>query len=368
MSDRSGPVGIGVIGAGVISNTYLENLTHFADTEVLAVGDLFPAAAERQAKAHGVAAFGDVATVLDHPGVELVINLTIPAAHAEVAAQAVAAGKHVWNEKPLALDRPSAQALLDQADAAGLRVGCAPDTILGEGLQTARRVIERGDIGTPLTGLILLQTAGPDVWHPNPAFLFGLGAGPLFDMGPYYLTALMQAFGPVAQVAAVTSKPRERRVIGSGPKAGEEFDVVMPTHVGALLQFESGQSAQATFSFDSGVGRTVLEVNGTEATMLFPDPNTFGGEIKIQRRGTKEWETVESTTQRSARGTGALDMARAIREGRPHRARGELAYHVLDTMLAISEAGESGGFTPVESTTAIPDLLPVDWDPDARTV
>ena len=254
------PVGVGVIGAGTISDTYLENLTRFADTEVLAIGDLVTEAARAKAAKYDVPAAGDVATVLGHSGVEIVVNLTIPAAHAEVATEAIGAGKHVWNEKPLALDRVSGQSLLRDADAAGLLVGCAPDTFLGPGLQMACQLIEQGLIGTPLTGLALLQLPGPESWHPNPAFLYAAGAGPLFDVGPYYLTALVQVFGSVSSVAALGSKAKERRVIGSGPKAGEEFDVTVPSHVSALAQFESGQSAQGIFSFDSALPRTLLEV------------------------------------------------------------------------------------------------------------
>jgi predicted dehydrogenase len=317
----AGPVGIGVIGAGTISDTYLENLTSFADTEVLAIGDIFPEAAKEKAAKYDVAAAGNVAIVLDHPDVEIVVNLTIPAAHAEVASQVIAAGKHVWNEKPLALDRVSGQSLLRDAEAAGLLVGCAPDTFLGEGLQSACRLTEQGIIGTPLTALALLQLPGPESWHPNPAFLYAVGAGPLFDIGPYYLTAVAQVFGPVSSVAALGSKARERRVIGSGPKAGEEFDVMVPSHVSALVQYESGQSTQAIFSFDSALPRTLLEVNGTEATMLFPDPNYFDGDVAIRRRGGEKWEKVATTTAKSSRGTGVLDMARALREGRPHTAR-----------------------------------------------
>src|SRR5215218_4135795 len=221
------PVGVGMIGAGTISDTYLENLTRFADTEVLAIGDLVTEAAREKAAKYDVPAAGDVVTVLDHSGVEIVVNLTIPAAHAEVATRAVAAGKHVWNEKPLALDRVSGQSLLRDAEEAGLLVGCAPDTFLGPGLQTACRLTEQGMIGTPLTALALLQLPGPELWHPNPAFLYAVGAGPLFDLGPYYLTALAQVFGPVSSVAGIGSKARERRVIGSGPKAGEAFDVMV---------------------------------------------------------------------------------------------------------------------------------------------
>jgi predicted dehydrogenase len=303
-----------MIGAGTISDTYLENLTSFADTDVHAIGDIVPEAARLKAAEYDVAAAGDVDTVLNHPGVEIVVNLTIPAAHGEVASQVIAAGKHVWNEKPLTLDRFSGERLLNDAAAAGLRVGCAPDTFLGTGLQTACRLTEQGMIGTPLTALALLQLPGPESWHPNPAFLYAAGAGPLFDLGPYYLTALVQVFGSVSSVAALGSKARERRVIGSGPKAGEEFDVTVPSHVSALAQFESGQSAQAMFSFDSALPRTLLEVNGTDATMLFPDPNYFDGDIAIRRRDGEDWETVATTTAKSFRGTGVLEMARALRE------------------------------------------------------
>jgi predicted dehydrogenase len=364
----SGSVGIGVIGAGTISDTYLENLTSFADTEVLAIGDIVLKAAQEKAAKYDIPAVGDVATVLDHPGVEIVVNLTIPAAHAEVASQVIAAGKHVWNEKPLALDRFSGGRLLQDAEGAGLRVGCAPDTFLGSGMQTACRLIEQGIIGTPLTALALLQLPGPELWHPNPAFLYAAGAGPLFDLGPYYLTALVQVFGSVGSVAALGSKARERRVIGSGPKAGEEFDVTVPSHVSTLAQFESGQSAQAMFSFDSALPRTLLEVNGTDATMLFPDPNYFDGQIAIRRRGGEDWETVAVTTAKSSRGTGVLEMARAVREGRPHRAPGALAYHVLDTMIAIAESVESRAFSDVASSVDKPPLLPDDWDPLAQTI
>ena len=368
MADRRGPVGVGVIGAGTISGTYLDNLNRFPDTEVLAIGDIYPDVARARASEHGVPNAGDVDAVLGHPGVEIVLNLTVPAVHAEVAQLVIAAGKHVWNEKPLALDRAAAAKLLEQADAAGLRVGCAPDTILGEGLQAARRVVERGEIGVPLTALVLFQNPGPDLWHPNPAFLFQQGAGPLFDIGPYYLTALVQIFGPFAAVAAIGSTSRKTRVIGSGPRAGEEFAVTVPSHVSASARFASGQSATMIFSFDSPVRRTLLEVTGTEATMVHPDPNRFGGDIVVQRRGADEPTVVLSAPEQSTRGTGVLDMARAIRARRPHRADGRLAYHVLDTMISISDAIGAASYLPVESSVEVPALLPDDWDPAARTL
>ena len=260
------------------------------------------------------------------------------------------------------------RSLLDAAAASGLRIGVAPDTILGPGVQSALRAIARGDIGRPLTAMTAFQGPGPESWHPNPAFLFQEGAGPLFDIGPYYLTALVQAFGPAKAVAAIGSKASEQRTIGSGPKEGEKFDVTVPSQTSALATFESGQSLTTIFSFDSPVPRTLLEITGTEGTLLVPDPNTFAGEIKVRRRGAEDWEVLETTTELSSRGTGALDMARAIREGRPLRAQGALAYHVLDIMVSMAESGEQHQFVDVESTVEKAELLPADWDPMAATL
>ena len=344
---RTGPVGIGVIGAGNISSQYLQNLTQFPDTRVLAVGDAIPDVARAKAAEHGVPVAGDASVVVGHPEVEIVVNLTIPAAHAEIAERAIAAGKHVWNEKPLAADLADARRLLAAADRAGVRVGGAPDTFLGAGL---------------------MQSPGPDSWHPNPAFLFQDGAGPLFDIGPYSLTALVQVFGPVASVAAVGSTARPRRVVGSGPRAGETFEVTAPSHVGALIRFESGGSAQAIFSFDSPQERALLEITGADAMIVVPDPNEFDGKVRIRRLGAARTVTAATAVARSWRGTGVLDMARAIRAGRPHRATGELAYHVLDVMSAIAESARTRAFAMVESRVARAEPLPADWDPQARTL
>ncbi|MEA2519416.1 MAG: hypothetical protein QOF49_1496 [Chloroflexota bacterium] len=358
---------IGIIGAGVISDEYLRNLAAFPDTRVVAIGDLRVDAAQARAAAHGVAAAGSVAVVLDDPTVEIVVNLTIPEAHADVAEQALTAGKHVWNEKPLALDRRGARAILDAAEATGLRVGCAPDTFLGAGLQAARRMILAGAIGEPLTAIGMVQSPGPDAWHPNPAFLFGAGGGPLLDLGPYFLTALVQLLGPIGSVAAVASQARAERSVGSGPRAGEVFAVGVPTHVGALLAFAAGQSAQLTASFDSAVPRVLFEIAGRDGTMILPDPNAFGGDIGVRRAGAPETETVARTEPRSTRGTGVLDMARAIREDRPHRADGALAAHVLEVMLAIGESAATGAFVAIDSRPSIAALLPADWDPYVAT-
>lgn len=363
----AGPVGVGVIGAGVISTQYLENLTRFPDVRVLFVSDIDVARAQAQAEKFGVPGFGTTQELLAHPDIEIVVNLTIPAAHVEVALQALAAGKNVWTEKPIALDRESGKALLDEGHRLGLRVATAPDTFLGAGLQTGRRLVADGAIGTPLTALTLFQASGPESWHPNPDFLYAKGAGPLFDMGPYYLTTLVQNLGPVKRVAATASQSRATRVIGSGPRAGEEFPVEVPTHISALLEFESGASAQSVFSFQSHLSRTgFVELAGSEGTIVFPDPNMFDGDVVLWTDG-EEPETIP-TTKIAERGTGVVDLARAIRAGEPERASGELAFHVLDIMVSISEAADAGAFVDVASTVEVQPLLPADWDPRAATL
>ena len=368
-STNKGPVGVAVIGAGNISKQYLDNLTVFPDLKVHVIADLFEDAAGARAKEYGIAEWGSPELALNHPDVEIIVNLTIPAAHVEVATAAVNAGKHVWTEKPFSLDRESGLGLLKTADAAEIRLGCAPDTFLGAGLQTARRIIERGDIGTPLTGLTMFQTPGPESWHPNPAFLFQHGAGPLFDMSPYYLTALVQTFGSVRRVAAVGSSAKETRIIGSGPNAGEEFAVEVPTHVSAVVQFAGGQSSHSVFSFESPRLRVgFLEITGSEATLSLPDPNDFDGDLLLWRPGAEEPEIIPATGPANGRGLGVLDMARALRSGTPHRATGGLAYHVLDTMVSISESVETGAFVDVVSSAPTSAALPEDWAPESATL
>ncbi|MBW1639698.1 MULTISPECIES: Gfo/Idh/MocA family protein [Microbacterium] len=372
----AGPVGVGFIGTGMISDTYLENLTSFPDIRVVILGDIDTARAAAQAAKHGVAESGTPEQVLAHPDVEIVVNLTIPAAHVPVSLAAIAAGKHVWSEKPIGIDRDAARELLAAADAAGLRVGIAPDTVLGPGLQTARRAIARGDIGTPLSAQTAMQYIGPDVFHPNPDFLFARGAGPVIDMGPYYVTALVNVLGPVASVAAVGLRGREVRTVQVGDRAGAEFPVEVPTLVQAIARFEQGATSQSVFSFDSPLGRTgLVEITGTEGTMVIPDPNTFGGEVRITpvptlagMRSEPEWRTVPRVGVEAGRGLGVLDMARAIRGGLPHIATGELGYHVFDTLMAIEESVGSGRFVDVESTVGEIPLVPEDRDPFEATL
>lgn len=364
----AGPVGVGLIGAGVISTQYLDNLTRFPDLEVRFLADLDVERARAQADAYGVAGSGTVAELLRREDIEIVVNLTIPAAHVEVGLQILQAGKHVWSEKPVALDRESGRRLLDEAARLGLRVACAPDTVLGAGIQTGLRTIAAGDIGAPLTALAIMQSSGPESWHPNPEFLFDLGAGPLFDMGPYYVTTLVHVFGPARRVSATSSKSRATRVIGSGPRAGTEFPVNVPTAHSALIEFESGANAVALFSFESHLVRTgVVEVTGVTGTLGLPDPNHFVGVSKLWRNGGEpaELAAVGSTF---GRGSGVLDLARAIRSGTPEHAPGELAFHVLDILVSITEAAASGAPVVLQSTVAKPAPLPEDWDPSSATL
>lgn len=364
----AGPVGVGLIGAGVISDTYLTNLTAFPDVRVLMVADLDVDRAATQAEKHGVPRSGTSAELLADPEIELVVNLTVPLAHVDVGIAALNAGKHVWAEKPLALDRESGRKLLDSAHEKGLRVASAPDTVLGAGLQTARRAIDAGRIGEPKTALAIFQTPGPESWHPAPEFLFQTGGGPLLDMGPYFLTELVQLLGPIRRVTGAGGRNREVRVIGSGPRAGTEFAVTVPTTVTALVDFERGGAAQVVLSFDSALRRSLLEVTGTLGAAVLPDPNGFDGPTLLHTLGTTDLTELPAEGHNASRGTGALELARAIRAGAPERASGELAYHVLDAMLAIEESIATGEPVPVDSSVAVPPALPADWDPYERTL
>ncbi|MBP2327746.1 putative dehydrogenase [Kibdelosporangium banguiense] len=361
-------IGVGLIGAGTISDAYLTNLTGFPDVHVVRVSDIDTARATAQAEKHGVPRSGNVADLLADDDVELVVNLTIPAAHVEVGLAALDAGKHVWSEKPLALDRESGRKLLERAREKQLRVACAPDTILGAGLQTARRAIDAGRIGEPMTALALLQSPGPESWHPAPEFLFQYGGGPLLDMGPYYLTGLVHLLGPISKVTGAGGQARATRVIGSGPRAGTEFAVTVPTTVTALVEFARGGSAQVVFSFDSGLRRSgFLEISGTQGTAVLPDPNRFDGGTKLHLLGQDDPQELVPQGHQAERGTGALELARAIQAGVPERASGELAYHVLDAMLAIDESITLGHTVELQSTAEVPPALPADWDPYAST-
>ncbi|UCR89857.1 Gfo/Idh/MocA family protein [Mycetocola spongiae] len=360
-------VGIGLIGAGVISDEYLAIMTTFPDLTVLFIADLDVERAAAQAAKYAIPGAGSVAELLADPRIEIVVNLTIPRVHAEVGMQILAAGKHVWSEKPFALDRESGRELLEQAKKLGLRAACAPDTFLGAGIQSARRQIEAGRIGTPLTALTILQSPGPESWHPNPDFLFQPGAGPLFDVGPYYFTTLVQLLGPVTRVHTTSSRARDTRVIGSGPRAGETFPVTVPTHISVSLEFAGGAIAQTILSFDSALKRLLFEVAGVEGTLILPDPNHFFGESELVT-SPETRQILPEEGPSAGRGLGVLDLARSLRAGVPERASGDLAYHVLDIMVSTAESASSGEPVTVHSSVTVAPALPADWDPYRATL
>jgi len=340
------PVRIGVVGCGTISDVYLRNCRRFAALEAVACADLDPARASAKAAAHGLAAM-TVDGLLADPTVDVVLNLTVPVAHAAVSAAALAAGKAVYSEKPLATSREDGRRLVATAAAAGLRLGGAPDTFLGPGLQLCRRLLDAGEIGRPVAATAFMLAHGPEDWHPDPAFLYQPGGGPLFDMGPYYLTALVSLLGPVHAVAGSARASFPERVVGSAPKRGERIAVETPTHIAAVLDFEAGPIATMVTSFDVWAAEVPrIEIYGAAGTLSLPDPNTFGGPVRIRRAGEDGWREVPlpADAAENRRGIGLADLAAALRagDGRPHRASADLTFHVLDTMQAILEAAAGG--------------------------
>jgi predicted dehydrogenase len=357
---------VGIVGCGNISKIYAQAGAKFDNIAIVACADLDRSRAEALAQEYGIPKVLEVEELLASPDVALVINLTVPAAHAEVAWAALKKGKHVYNEKPLALRRREARNLMGLARDKELRVGCAPDTFLGAGLQTCRHLIDEGAIGVPVAGSAFMLSSGPESWHPNPAFFYQKGAGPLFDMGPYYLTALTTLLGPVRRVTASARVSFQRREITSQPLAGQMIDVEVPTHVSAVMDFESGPVVTLTTSFDVEASRLPrIEIYGSEGTLSVPDPNTFGGEVWLRRRGDTDWRSVplEFGYAENSRGLGVADMAAALVSGREHRANERVAYHVLDLMHSIIDASESGRHVDMKSAMVRPAPLPLGLAP-----
>lgn len=356
MQQQHSPCRVGLVGAGNISTIYLKNAAWLTPITVVAVADLRREAAAAQAAAHGIAQVLTVEELLADPAIDLVLNLTIPAAHGDVALAALAAGKSVYNEKPLALTRSEAQQMLALAASRGLRVGAAPDTFLGAGLQTCRQLIDAGAIGQPIAATAFMMGPGHESWHPNPAFYYQPGGGPMFDMGPYYLTALVSLLGPVTTVAGMVTTGKAQRTITSQPLAGQVIDVQVPTHVAGLMTFASGAVGAIVTSFDvQAHEHPHIEIYGAEATLSVPDPNTFGGPVRIKRRGG-EWQEMplSHSYATNCRGLGVADMAAALPTDQPHRASGELANHVLDLMWAIHDAAAEERTVRLASTCTRP--------------
>ena len=360
MTSGARPARVGIIGCGDVTNLYLPGTARFENIELAACADLDPARAAALAERGGFPALS-LESILADPSIEIVLVLTPPVAHAAISRAAIAAGKHVYSEKPLAVSRADAAAILDDARRAGVRVGAAPDTFLGGGLRTARELIDEGAIGTPLAATASVAHLGPESWHPNPGIFYGVGGGPLLDLGPYYVTALVTLLGPVESVAAIGRGRGSERRIGSGPLAGQTVAAEVPTTVLGTFSFESGVVGSLTASFDVVASLAPhVEIHGTAGSLILGDPNRFDGEVRYRAVGAEVWETIAPRFDTTVgRGIGLADMIDAIRSGRPHAASGELAFHVLDVLLALQEATVSGKAETVSSRVERRDARPI---------
>jgi predicted dehydrogenase len=358
---------IGLVGAGQISGQYLRTLPRLSGLTLTKVADIDADRARAAAQQAPGAVVVTPEELYAADDVDLVLNLTIPQAHAQVALNAIAAGKHVYGEKPLAAGTTQARDVLAAAERANVRIGCAPDTVLGTGVQTARAALDAGDIGRPVAATAFMTTPGHERWHPAPEFYYQPGGGPLLDMGPYYLTALVTLLGPVRRVIGMSAAPRDTRVIGSGPRAGARFAVDVATHVTGVLEHTGGALTTLMMSFDVWHAQLPrIEVYGTEGSLSVPDPNGFDGTVRISRAADAEWSDLAEGGgyQNAARGYGVADMARAIANGTEHRADGELAYHVLDVMESLLASGQAGLAVEITSTCKRPAPVPLGARPD----
>jgi len=358
------PAKVGIIGCGNICGIYFQAGKTFEAIDVVACADLIPDRAKAKAEEFGCKAV-TVDKLLADPEIEIVMNLTIPIAHAEVAFKAIEAGKSVHNEKPLAITRADGKKMLKMAKARGVRVGCAPDTFMGGGIQTCIKLIDDGWIGEPIGATAFMLCHGHESWHPDPEFYYKAGGGPVFDMGPYYITALVALMGPAKRVTGSTRVTFPERTITSQPKYGTKIKVDVPTHVAGVVDFANGAIGTIIQSFDVwGHSLPCIQIYGREGSMSVPDPNGFGGPVKVKRPGG-EWMDMPLSHgyQENSRGIGVADMAYGLRSGRDHRPNGELAYHVLDIMWAVHDASDQGKHIMLESTCKRPQPLPMGLRP-----
>jgi len=356
---------VGIVGCGKISDAYFLGCRAYEILEVVACADLDVERARAKAREYGVAGCS-VEELFARADVEIVINLTIPQAHSAINERAMRAGKHVYCEKPFGLDVAEGQRILELSRSLNRRVGCAPDTFLGGGLQTARRLIDAGAIGRPVSAMGFMLCHGHESWHPAPEFYYKAGGGPMFDMGPYYLTALVTLLGPIRRISGVAQTTFSERTITSQPLAGQQITVDVPTHTMGTLEFHGGASASLTTSFDVWpYPLPRLLIFGTESTMEVPDPNTFKGPVRLRSNDGKTYDEVPLTHDESrGRGTGVADLAHALRSGRAHRASGELAQHVLEAMAAFEAASQQGTYVTLTSAPTRPAALPVGLAPN----
>jgi len=367
------PVKVGIIGCGFIASQYLATFDRLDVVRLTAVADLDRSRAEAAAQGRDGVRVCTVTELLAADDVDVVLNLTVPAVHAEIALAAIDAGKHVYGEKPLAAGTTEAREVLTAAAAAGVIVGCAPDTVLGTGIQTARRAIDDGLIGAPVSATATMMTPGHELWHPNPDFYYVPGGGPLLDMGPYYVSALITMLGPVSSVIGAASRSRDSRIIATGPRQGEAVPVGIDTHVTGVLVHASGVLSTLIMSFDSVATRSAnIEVHGVRGSLIVPDPNRFDGDVLLRTLAHPEWEVlpVSAGYPEAGRGYGLADMAAglgrgsggagmAVAAGVVPRASGELAFHVLDVLESVLASAGTGRAVPIASTVERPPAVPL---------
>ncbi|MBP1969316.1 putative dehydrogenase [Virgibacillus natechei] len=357
-----GKIKVGVVGCGNISDIYFKNAKRFDVFDIVACADLELDRAREKAETFDIAKAYSTEALMADPEIDMVINLTIPSEHAKIALTALESGKHVYGEKPLAATREEAQQVLKLAKAKGLFVGNAPDTFLGGGLQTSRKLIDDGWIGDPVAATAFMMHHGHEVWHPNPDFFYKKGGGPMFDMGPYYITALLSLMGPVKRVTGSTTITFPERTITSKPKYGEKIKVETPSQINGVLDFYNGAVASIITSYDTWHHQLPkIEIHGTEGSLSVPDPNTFGGPVYLRRHDHDGWSDIPLTHgfTDNSRGLGVAEMAHAILAGKVPRAEGELAYHVLDIMQGFYDASETNQHYELASTCVQPTPLPV---------
>lgn len=359
-------VGIGIVGLGNISGAYLKATRDFFPVlDIRAIADINPEAARARADEFGLRAV-PLDELFTDPGVEIVLNLTIPRAHVEVGLRAVEAGKHVYSEKPLGVSMVEAEELMSIARAGDLRLGCAPDTFLGGGHQLTRRLLDEGRIGETISATAMLLLPGHEHWHPNPAFFYGRGGGPMLDVGPYYVTNLIALLGPVREVFGTAKITRIERTVKTDPHRGETIKVLVPTHLTGVMEFHSGATVTIATSFDVIKHKhNQIELYGSEGTMVTPDPNNFTGKVELFRDGAEAWEEIPVDHPYTEgvpghlglRGLGAAEMVDSLRSGRQHRVSSELAFHALEVMTAFERSSQSRGVVAIHSSCGRPDPI-----------
>ncbi len=379
MNKAHKPFRIGLIGTGRISDIYIQNCSKFDELEIVSCGSLDAEESKKKAQVYGIPTVQSPEEILADPNVDCILNLTIPASHAAVTLQALEAGKHVYSEKPIATDILDCRRILNLARSKNLKVGNAPDTFFGGRWQTVRKLLDQQVIGKPTGVMAFAGTHGVERHHPNPDFYYQTGGGPLLDLGPYYLTAMVFLLGPILKVSGMARKTFDQRMIENGNRYGEKIDVEVDTHSLSMLEFQNGTIGSMTLSFDIWDSETPrFEIYGEDGTICIPDPdpvhgaNIFQGPVLYRTRSESRWEfqprpkdrgdwlVAENTHgfNQDSRGVGLLDLYYAVRDDRTVRASAELAAHVSEVMHGILDAPSQGGFVAINSTCDVPEILP----------